>query len=106
MRRYTYIIYAVVMLFMVACNSRRSSGDVFKEIWRMLLIQIHCVLTRFTILRQKILRMVTCHLHHQTDAALTGHHLHRLMARDIPTMSLTTCAALTLHLRMTWMTTA
>ena len=30
MRRYTYIKYAVVMLFMVACNSRRSSDDVFQ----------------------------------------------------------------------------
>lgn len=38
----------------------------------MLLIQIQCVLTRFIILRQKILRMVTCHLHYQTVADLTG----------------------------------
>ena len=30
MRRYTYIIYTVAMLFMVACNSRKSSGDVFQ----------------------------------------------------------------------------
>ena len=78
----------------------------FRVIWRLLLTEIHCILTRFIILRQKILRMDTCHLHHQTVAALTGHHLHRLMARDILIMSLTTCVVLTLHLRMTWMTTA
>ena len=74
---------------------------------KTLLNQIRCVLIRFTILRQKILRMVTCHLHHQTDAALTGHHLHRLTGKGIIlTMSLTTCAVLTQHLRMTWMTMA
>ncbi len=28
MRRYTYIIYSVAMLFMVACNSRKSTSDV------------------------------------------------------------------------------
>ena len=68
----------------------------------MLLIQIHCVLTRFTILRQRILRMDRCHLHHQMDAALTGHHLHRLMGKGIIlTMSVTTCVALTRHPRMT-----
>ena len=78
----------------------------FKAIWRMLLIQIHCVLTRFIVLSQRTLKMATCHLRHQTDAGLTGHHLHRLMAKVIPTMSLTTCVALTLHPRMTWMTTA
>ena len=31
MRKYTYIIYTVAMLFMVACNSRKSSGDVFQS---------------------------------------------------------------------------
>ena len=29
MKRYTYIIFAVAMLFMVACNSRKSGNDVF-----------------------------------------------------------------------------
>ena len=31
MKRYTYIIYVVVMLFMVACSGRKSSGDVFQS---------------------------------------------------------------------------
>lgn len=30
MKRYTYIIYVVAMLFIVACNNRKSSGDVFQ----------------------------------------------------------------------------
>jgi len=30
MRKYTYIIYFAAMLFMVACNSRKSSSDVFQ----------------------------------------------------------------------------
>ena len=30
MKRYTCIIYAVAMLFLVACNNRKSSGDVFQ----------------------------------------------------------------------------
>ena len=30
MRKYTYIIYFAAMLFMVACNSRKSSDDVFQ----------------------------------------------------------------------------
>lgn len=29
--RYTYFIYVVAMLFMVACNSRKSPGDVFQS---------------------------------------------------------------------------
>jgi len=41
MRKYTFIIYTVAMLFMVACNSRKSQSDVFQG----------------------------CHLHHQTDVA-------------------------------------
>ena len=28
MKRYTYIIYAVAMLFIVACNSRKNANDV------------------------------------------------------------------------------
>jgi len=31
MRKYTFFIYAVAMLFMVACNSRKSSGDVIQS---------------------------------------------------------------------------
>ena len=31
MKRYTYFIYVVAMLFMLACNSRKSSGDVFQS---------------------------------------------------------------------------
>ena len=31
MKRYTYIIYAVAILFIVACNNRKSSGDVFQS---------------------------------------------------------------------------
>ncbi len=31
MKRYTYIIYAVAILFVVACNSRKGSGDVFQS---------------------------------------------------------------------------
>ena len=30
MRKYTFIIYTVAMLFIVACNSRKSSSDVFQ----------------------------------------------------------------------------
>ena len=30
MKRYTCIIYAVAMLLLVACNNRKSSGDVFQ----------------------------------------------------------------------------
>ena len=30
MKRSTYFIYVVAMLFMVACNSRKGSGDVFQ----------------------------------------------------------------------------
>ena len=104
MKRYTYFIYVVAMLFMLACNSRKSSGDVFQSDMEIV-VDGDCILTRFTIHRQRILRMDTCHLHHQTIVALTGHLLHRLMEKDIPTMSLTTCAALTRHPRMTWMTT-
>jgi len=31
MKRYTYFIYVVAVLFMLACNSRKSSGDVFQS---------------------------------------------------------------------------
>lgn len=87
----------------------------FKVKWKVLLTQIHCDPTRSIIHHQNNLKTVKCHHlhlqmvmalmdhhHHQVNVTLMG-HLHHRMGKNTPAMMLTTCEALTPHLRMTWM---
>jgi hypothetical protein len=104
MKKILYILIGVSLL--LSCNSRKNAndtnpngiGDVVTDTIRRDSL-CHSSLDEFTDGHM-------LHPHRLMASILAERHLHHLMGKVILPTSRTTCVALTLHLRMTWMTTA